>query len=129
MNTCKSLVLDHATARLLNGGPHVTVVVDALGSICGCGTAAEDLFEASRSRLIGRRISELVVGILFDGNSPGDDARQLLRLCAAGCWQHFEAIDEHGHIFPLEVHAMRRITGEQEVFVLNLRQAQESSCH
>lgn len=122
-------VLDHATAHLLNGGPHVTVVVDAQGRICGCGAAFEDLFVArSQSHLLGRRISELVVGILFDGNSPGDDGRQFLRLCSAGCWQHFEAIDGHGQIFPLEVHAMRRITGEQEVFVLNLRREQESLC-
>ncbi len=85
MNTCKSLVLDHATTQLLNGGPHVTVVVDALGTICACGAAAEDLFQAGQNDLVGQRISGLVVGILFEGNSPGDDARQLLRLCAAGC--------------------------------------------
>lgn len=126
MNTFKSLVLDHATARLLNGGPHVTVVVDALGTICGCG-AAEDLFQAGQHDLVGRRISGLVVGVLFDGNMPDDATRQLLRHCAAGCWEKFEAIDARGRIFPLEVHVMRRVTCEQDAFVLNLRQPEKAS--
>lgn len=116
-----SPALDPVTANLLDAGPHITVIVDALGIICGCGVTAEDLFKASQSRLIGRRISELVVGFLFEGNSPANDMQQLLRHCSLGCWQRFEAMDARGLIFSLEVHVMRRITGGQEVFVLNLR--------
>ena len=127
MNTFNSRILDQATTQLLNAGPHVTLVVDALGRICGCGVAAEELFKASQSQLIGQRISDWVVGILFDGNMPDDPTRQFLRHCAAGCWEKFEAIDAHGRIFALEVHVMRRVTGEQDVFVLNLRQEEKSS--
>jgi hypothetical protein len=121
VNAFDSGILDQATAQLLNGGPHATVVVDAVGRIRGCGATAEVLFQASQSQLIGCRISACVVGILFDGNSPGDEVRQLLRHCAAGCWEKFQAIDTTGRIFPLEVHVMRRMSGEHEVFVLNLR--------
>lgn len=126
MNTFDSGILDQATAQLLNGGPHATVVVDAVGRIRGCGATAEEMFQASQSQLLGRRISAWVVGILFDDNSSGDDVRQLLRHCAAGCWEKFHAIDATGRVFPLEVHAMRRVSSAHEVFVLSLRHLKDA---
>jgi hypothetical protein len=104
-----------------DSGERCALMLDRRGTICGSGVAAETLFGESPGRLMGRRISELVVGILFDGNSPGDDARQLLRLCADKEWRKFEALHEHGHVFGVEICVSRWMSDSWEKFVLNFR--------
>ena len=104
-----------------DSGKQCTLMLDRRGRICGSGVAVESLFGEGSGRLMGRRISELVVGILFDGNSPGDDARQLLRLCADKEWRKFEALHAHGHVFDIEIYLSRWMSDSWEKFVLNLR--------
>ena len=102
-------------------GGQCTLMLDRRGRICGSGVAAESLFGEGSGRLMGRRISELVVGVLFDGDSPGDDARQLLRLCADKDWRKFEALHARGHAFGVEIYLSRWMSDSWEKFVLNLR--------
>ena len=104
-----------------DNGTQCILMLDRRGTICGSGVAAETLFGESSGRLMGRRISELVVGILFEGESPGDDARQLLRLCADKEWRKFEALHAHGHVFGVEIYLSRWMSDSWEKFVLNLR--------
>lgn len=104
-----------------DNGEQCTLMLDRRGTICGSSVAAETLFGERSGRLMGRQISELVVGILFDGNSPGDDARQLLRLCADKEWRKFEALHAHGHVFGVEIYLSRWMSDSWEKFVLNMR--------
>lgn len=110
-----------AVAQQVSEAGNETLILDAGGVICACGAAAERLFGTSQSRLIGRRIPEFIVGILFEGNSPSENARQLNRLCAESRWQAFEAMDARGTVFAVEIHLSRKMTTGQEVFVLGLR--------
>ena len=102
-------------------GDQCSFILDRRGRICGSGVAAETLFGEGSGRLMGRRISELVVGVIFEGDSPGDDARQLLRLCADKEWRKFEALHAHGHVFGIEIYLSRWMSDSWETFVLNFR--------
>ncbi len=110
-----------APSNPADSGEQCRFILDRRGRICGSGVAAETLFGESPGRLMGRRISELVVGVLFDGNSPGGDARQLLRLCADKKWRKFEALHTRGHVFGVEIYLSRWMADCWEKFVLNLR--------
>jgi PAS domain S-box-containing protein len=120
--------VEPAAANPANSTEYGTLIFDDSGRISGCDAAAERLFGTSQSRLIGRWIPEFIVGILFDGNSPSENARQLDRLCAERHWQGFEAMDAHGNIFAIEIQASRKMASGQEVFVLSLRQPGDPSC-
>ncbi len=104
-----------------DNGDQCILMLDRRGTICGSGVAAETLFGEGPGRLMGRRISELVVGILFEGESPGDDARQLLRLCSDKEWRKFEALHAHGQVFGVEIYLSRWMSDSWEKFVLNMR--------
>ena len=117
-----------AVAHAPDSNGYGTLIVDGLGRIHGCGAAVEALFGASPGRMIGRPISAFIVGILFDGNTPGETARQLAHLCADHDWRRFEALDAGGHGFPIETNVVRRMTDGQAVFVLNLRRPGAPSC-
>jgi hypothetical protein len=111
-----------ATAHLMDGGGG-TLIVDALGRICACTVAAEHLFGASRSRLIGTQVSELVAGIFPRESTPLCNAGSLESLCENGDWRRFEARDAQRHGFAVEIHVSRRAAnGQEEMFVLSLRQ-------
>lgn len=117
-----------AAANPTNSTEYGMLIFDASGRISGCDAAAERQFGTSQSRLLGRRIPEFIVGILFDGNSPSENARQLGRLCAEHHWQAFDAMDAHGNVFAVEIHVSRKMTNGQEVFVLGLRRPGMTSC-
>jgi hypothetical protein len=104
-----------------DNGAQCILMLDRRGTICGSGVAAETLFGESPGRLMGRRISELVVGVLFEGDSPGDDARQLLRLCSDKAWRKFHGLHAHGHTFGVEIYLSRWMSDSWEKFVLNMR--------
>ena len=117
-----SRVFDHATANPANRGEYDALILNRVGRVCGFEVAAETLFGARQRRLMkGRRISDFVVGIILEGSSPDDDARQLHRLCADNNWQQFEAIDSHGISFAVEIRLSRRMTDGQDAFVLDFR--------
>jgi hypothetical protein len=98
-----------------------TLIVDELGNIRGCGAAIEQLFGLSHGQMIGRPVLAFIVGVLFDGCSLGETARQLARLCAEHDWQEFTGLDVHGHSFPVEINVTRKMVERQAVFLFNLR--------
>ena len=119
---------DAVAANLIDGSGCGTLIVDARGRICGCGVAAEDIFVASQSRLIGRQVAEFIAGIFPKENSSPHNAVNLDRLCETGAWEAFEATDARGCGFAVEIHVSRRVKDEQEMFVLSLRQPGDTSC-
>lgn len=121
MNMADSRRLGRAAADVPNDDPPLTLVVDALGRICDCNATIEQLFRTSREQMIGRPVSAFIVGVLFEGCSLGETARQLARLCAEHDWQEFTALDAHGHSFPIEIYVTREMKDAQAVFVFNLR--------
>jgi hypothetical protein len=98
-----------------------TLIVDGLGNIHGCGAAIGQLFGVSHGQMIGRPVSAFIVGVLFDGCSVGETARQLARLCAEHDWQAFTGLDVHGHSFPIEINVTRKMVERQAVFLFDLR--------
>jgi hypothetical protein len=98
-----------------------TLIIDGLGNIHGCGAAIGQLFGLSHGQMIGRPVSAFIVGVLFDGCSLGETARQLARLCAEHDWQEFTGLDVHGHSFPVEINVTRKMVERQAVFLFNLR--------
>ena len=111
----------HAATNLANRRKYATLIVDGFGNICGCGAAVEDILGASRSRLIGKRVSAFIADIFREGSSPKHDARYLAHLCAASQWQQFDATDARGSGFAVEINISRRMVDGREVFVLDLR--------
>ena len=111
-----------AAANLIDGGGG-TLIVDVLGRICACSVAAEHLFGASRSRLIGTQVSEFIAGIFPKESASLCNTENLGSLCESGDWRRFEAKDAQGHRFAVEIHVSRRAAnGQEEMFVLSLRQ-------
>jgi PAS domain S-box-containing protein len=111
----------HATASQANRRSHATLIVNGLGSICGCGAAVEDILGASRSRLIGKRVSGFIAGLFREGSSPSYNARYLAHLDTNSEWRQFEATDARGSRFVVEINVLRRMADGGEVFVLDLR--------
>lgn len=111
----------HAAADLANSDEYGSLILDHTGCILSCGVAAEKVFGASDGRLIGRRFSELVSGLLLDGNSPSYSARYLVYLCADGEWKKFEGTELGGQSFDVELNLSRMLTEGREVFLVNLR--------
>lgn len=110
-----------ATANLANRDEHGSLIMDRVGRILSGGAAAERVFGASEGRLIGRRISELVTGLVLEGNTPSDTARYLTSLWADGKWRHFEAIQIGGLRFDVVLSLRRVVTDGEEFFLVNLR--------
>lgn len=110
-----------AAANLANRDEFGSLILNRVGRILSGGVAAERVFGASEDRLIGRRISELVMGLVLDGNSPSDTARYLTSLWADGKWRHFEAIETGGRRFDVELSLSRMMTDGEEIFLVNLR--------
>lgn len=119
---------DPVFAKLLDGDGYSTLIVDRLGRICGCGVAAEDVFGASRSRLVGRQVAEFIAGIFQNDGSSSGNAPDLAGPCNGGTWRTLEATDARGAVFAVDIRVSRRLTGGQEVFVLSLRQPGNAPC-
>lgn len=111
-------------AKRVDGDGQSTLILDGLGRICGCGVAAEDIFGATRGRLIGRPVADFIRGIDLDEGPAFDEVRSLAGPADAGVWRTFEATDARGIVFAVDVCLSRRVSDGQVVFVLGLRQPQ-----
>lgn len=120
--------MTHAAANLANKGEYGTLILDGWGRILSCGAPAEKIFGASHVRLMGRRISEFIAGLFLAGSSPSYNARYLVYLCADGEWRKFEATDDSGQGFAVELNLSRVTTDGQEIFLLNVRRPGETKC-
>lgn len=114
-------------ANVAGMGGHGTLILDSLGRILSCGAPAEKMFGASQVRLMGRRISEFIAGLSLGGSSPSYNARYLVYLCSEGEWRKFSAKDVDGLGFPVELNLSRMVTEGQEMFLLNVRRAEEAA--
>lgn len=104
------------------------MTLDSLGRIRGCGVAAEELFKANRGSLIGRPVSEFIDGLSRGQSSPSYGARYLIYLCACSEWRRFEATGMGGRSFAVELNLFRPLEDGQEIFVLGLRQPEQTAC-
>ena len=112
----------HAVANPGGGREQATLIVDGAGNIRGCGAAVEDIFGASRGRLLGKPVSAFIAGLFGHWGAPGHDARYLVHLSADAGWREFAATDARGRDFVVEVDVSRRMAEDEQVFVLHLRQ-------
>jgi PAS domain-containing protein len=120
-----NLTRSHVTWILSGRDECATLIADDLGRICGCGSAVEDIFGASRNRLLGRRTSEFIAGLFRDGISPNDNAKYLAHLCAGSQWRQFAATDARGYEFAVEIRVSRRIAEGKGFLFLDLRRPPE----
>lgn len=116
----------HAAVNPASGREHTALIVDATGMIRGCGAAVEDVFGASRDRLLGNPVSVFIAGLFGQTESPGHDASYLVHLSTDAGWRKFEATDARGQGFAVEVNVSRRMADDHDVFVLNLRQPMQA---
>lgn len=120
----------HAAANFVDRADYATLILNRGGYISGCAASAETLFGDTETRLIGRRISEFVPGLLRDGYSPSFSARYLVHPCHEGEWREFAARDTLGRALAVEIKLMPMPSGggDKEMYLLNLRRskAQES---
>jgi PAS domain S-box-containing protein len=116
-----------AVASFASSGEYSTLMLDRMGRILSCGAPAEKIFGASRARMLGRQISEYIVGLLLGGTSPSYRARYLVYLCANGEWQKFQAKDAHDGAFSVEINVSQMTASGQEIFLLTVRRPEASS--
>ncbi|MDP1612910.1 MAG: hypothetical protein Q8M11_17795 [Sulfuritalea sp.] len=121
----------HAAANFVHRDDYCTLILDRLGRILSCGAPAERIFGASQVRLVGRFISDFVVGLFLDGSSPSYSARYLVYLCADGEWRRFEARDAAGQPLAVELNLARvaTVSPDREMFLLNVRRPERPTGH
>lgn len=117
--------LFRVAANLPNKDEYGTLILDRAGRIISCGTPAAHIFGAPRDRMVGRCISDFVVGLFPASNSPSYRARHLVHLCNHGDWRTFAAMEGNGQRFMVELNIARMVTDGQEIFVLNVRRSDE----
>ncbi len=98
-----------------------TLMLDRMGRIVSCGAPVERIFGASRGRLMGRQISEFIVGLLLGGSSLCYRAKYLAYLCAGDSWRQFAAQDITGRAFAVEVSVSQMAPNSHEMFLLTVR--------
>ena len=113
-------------AANFDAGEYCTLILDRAGRIVSCGAAAERMFAASQIRLIGRWIHELIAGLFRSESSPSYSARYMVYLCSDGEWRKFEARDEGGRRFGVELNLSRIVTDGEEMLLLNVRRLQQT---
>lgn len=111
----------HAAAVMASKADYGTLVLDGVGIIRNCGTAAGELFGGDLADFYGLPISCLIADFTLSDTSVSYSARYLAHLCAAGGWRRFEAVDIHGGRFPVELSMSRIRTDGQDLILLNLR--------
>lgn len=111
----------HAAANLVNKGEYGTMILDRVGRILSCGSAAEKIFATDPVRLIGRRISDFIGGLFLAGSSPSYNARYMVYLAADGEWRTFSAKSADGREFAVELNLSRMQSDGREIFLLNVR--------
>ena len=110
-----------AAAAMAGKSGYGTLVLDGLGRIRSCGTAAGQIFGSSFSELAGRHISTFLANFSLSDSSLSYSARYFAHLCAEGGWRTFNAVDVHGQEFPVELSLSKMRTDGQDFFLLNLR--------
>ena len=112
-----------AAANFVNRGDYATLILDRLGRILSCGTAAERIFRTNQVRLIEHQISEFVAGLFPGESSPSDQQACLVDSCVDGEWRRFVARDPGGQAFAVELKLVRVATPspDREMFLLNVR--------
>ncbi len=110
-----------ASARLGPDARPCVLILDDQGRICAYELAAATLFGNTQDRLLGRRISELVDGILVDGDSPDSHAKRLRHLCTANEWRHCVAHGFDGRRLAVAIHLSIMTVDNQEVFLLEFQ--------
>jgi hypothetical protein len=101
---------------------HGTLILDRVGRILSCGVPVVTMFGAGQAKLVGRRISDFITGLLLGGSSPSFSARHLVYLCGNGEWRRFDAKDVAGRGFPVELKLSQIVTDGRELLLLTLRQ-------
>ena len=110
-----------AAAAMAGKAGYGTLVLDGLGRIRSCGTAAGQILGCSYSDLAGKPISTFVSNFSLSESSLSYSARYFAHLCAESGWRKFEAVDARGHEFPVELSLSRVRTDGQDFFLLSLR--------
>lgn len=102
-----------------------TLILDGKGKICGCGTAAGQLFGGSFADMAGKPISALISELDVGGSAHSYGARRLAYFCRGDDWRRFEAVDLHGKPFEIELTvAQMRSQDGIDMFLLSLRRPQ-----
>ncbi len=126
--TATTQYLPHDAASMASGDESGTILLDGLGRILSCGEPVERIFGARQIELMGRPISEFIVGLLLEGRSPSYDARYLAHLCNQDGWREFGARNVAGLGFKVELNLSRMVAQSQEIFLLNVRRVEDTSC-
>ena len=104
-----------------------TMILDGMGKICGCGTAAGQLFGGSFADMAGKPISALIADLEVGSAAHSYGARRLAYLCRDSDWRRFKAIDLRGNGFAVEVTvAQMRTQDGMDMFLLSLRKPELS---
>jgi len=117
----------HAAAVMASKGDYGTLVLDGVGVIRNCGTAAGNLFGGDLADFYGQPISSLIADMAVSNTSPSYSARYIAHLCTEGGWRKFEATDIRGRHFPVELSMSLVRTDGQDLVLLNLRRAETAS--
>jgi hypothetical protein len=118
--------LSQAPANPDGKADQLTLIVNSVGDICGCTVAAENILGGRQARLVGRPLSEIIPGFFCEGHSPSYRARHLAYLCQKNEWQECEIRGVNGNAFASEFKLSPRVIDGKTVFVLNLRQQEET---
>lgn len=102
-------------------GDCATLILDAMGNILSCGISAANLFGGSPADYAGKPISSFISNFILSDTSLSYSARYFAHLCADGGWRRFEAVDDHGNRFPIELNLSLVESKEQGVFLLSVR--------
>ena len=113
---------EHGTAK---EGECGTLILDEVGHIRSCGTAAGKLFGGNLSDHMGKPISTLIPCFALHNTSQSYNARYFAHLCTDGGWRRFNAIDVLGREFPIEINLSLVETKTQGIFLLNVRRLKQ----
>lgn len=116
--------VDDTSTRSVRCG---TLILDGMGKICGCGTAAGRLFGGNFADMAGKPISSLITDLEIGGAAHSYSARRLAWLCGGEDWRPFKAMDLRGNRFSVEISvAQMRSQDGIDMFLLSLRRPADS---
>lgn len=99
-----------------------TMILDSMGKIRGCGTAASQLFGANYSDIAGKSISTLIADLEVGAAAQSFGLRRLAYLSGSDDWRRFSAVDLRGNGFAVELTLAQMSTPDGGgLFLLSLR--------
>lgn len=99
-----------------------TMILDSMGKIRGCGTAASQLFGANFADIAGKSISTLISDLELGGAPQSFSARRMAYFSGSEDWRRFSAVDLRGNGFPVELTVAQLHTHDGgDLFLLSLR--------